>query len=122
MEWKEYFKCVTKGTMVSLLITVLFTAIFSLVMTYVNLGEGILGVVHVVVSCVALVIGSIFAAKSHKRNGWIVGLGVAIMFYIALLLMGFVLGAEEIFSIYVLIKLGLCIVIGVLAGMLGINL
>ncbi|GAB6170474.1 TIGR04086 family membrane protein [Clostridium carnis] len=122
MEWKNYFKCVLKGVLWSLIVTFLVTALFSIIMNSMTIGDGLFNVIYVVISCVSLVIGSIIAAKSHGSKGWIVGLAVGVVFYISLYLIGVICGAETTLGMYDLIKFGLCILIGTLSGMLGINL
>lgn len=122
MEWKSYFRSILKGVVGALIITILITSILSLIMTKVTFSEGVFNIIHVVISCVALVIGSIMGAKAHGSKGWLVGLGVGIIFYIALYIIGVICGAEAGLAMYDLIKFSLCVLIGTLSGMLGINL
>lgn len=122
MAWKNYFSCVFKGVVGSVAVTVILTAILSLFMTFVKISESMFSGLYVVITSLGLVFGTILAARLHEKNGWLVGLSVGAAFYIALYIMGVSLGADSTIGFYELVRFGLCIVVGVLSGMLGINL
>lgn len=122
MEWINYLKSVLRGLAFSLVITLIISIIFSFIMNNFQMGEKIFNIIYVVISCVALVIGSIIAVKSYGSKGWIVGLAVGCLFYIVLYLIGILFGAEATLTIYDFIKFMLCLFIGLFSGMLGINL
>ena len=122
MEWINYFKSVLRGLLWSLVITIIISIIFSFKMNKVPIGEKVFNIIYVVISCLALVAGSIIAVKSYGSKGWIVGLAVGCIFYIVLYLIGILFGAEATLTIYDFIKFVLCLFIGLFSGMLGINL
>ena len=49
-------------------------------------------------------------------------LSVGVLFYIALYAIGVLFGAEATLGLYDLMKFSLCVLVGILSGMLGINL
>lgn len=122
MDWIKYFKSVLKGLLWAILITIVATIIFSFVMNKVPIEENIFNIIYVVISCLALVLGSVIAVKSYGSKGWVVGLAVGCIFYISLYFVGILFGAEATLTFYDFIKFALCIFIGLLSGMLGINL
>ena len=122
MELKSYFNNVLKGLVGALAVTVLLTAIFSLLISFVEFSSAVFSGVFVVITSLGLIFGTIVAAKLHGRKGWLVGLTVGILFYIALYAIGVLFGAEATLGVYDLIKFSLCILVGTLSGMLGINL
>lgn len=122
MEWRDYFSNVLKGVIGAIAVTILLTAIFSLLMTFVEINSGMLSGIYVVITSVGLIFGSILSAKLHGHKGWLVGLAVGLLFYIALYAIGVLFGADATVGVYDLIKFSLCLVVGVLSGMLGINL
>ena len=91
-------------------------------MNRVTIGEKVFNVIYVVISCLALVIGSVIAVKSYGSKGWIIGLSVGCLFYIGLYFIGVLFSAETALSIYDFIKFVLCLFIGLFSGMLGVNL
>lgn len=122
MEWINYFKSVLKGLAWALVITIIISIIFSFIMNNIPMGEKVFNIIYVVISCLALVLGSVIAVKSYGSKGWIVGLAVGCIFYIVLYLIGILFGAEATLTIYDFIKFVLCLFIGLFSGMLGINL
>lgn len=122
MEWINYFKSVLRGLFWSFVIIIIISIIFSFIMNKIPIEEKVFNIIYVVISCLALVVGSIIAVKSYGSKGWIVGLAVGCIFYIALYLIGMLFGAEANLTIYDFIKFILCLFIGLLSGMLGINL
>lgn len=122
MEWINYFKSVLRGLVWSLVIIIIISIIFSFIMNSIPIEERVFNIIYVVISCLALVVGSIIAVKSYGSKGWIVGLAVGCIFYIVLYLIGILFGAEATLTIYDFIKFILCLFIGLLSGMLGINL
>ncbi|MDV4152225.1 TIGR04086 family membrane protein [Clostridium sp. AL.422] len=122
MEWQSYFKSVSKGLIWALVITTIASIIFAFIMNKVPIGETIFNIIYVVISCLALVVGSVIAVKSYGSKGWVVGLAVGCIFYIALYLIGVLFGAEASLTMYDFIKFSLCLFIGLFSGMLGINI
>ena len=122
MEWKDYFENVLKGVVGAVAIVTILTAIFSLIMSFVEIGPGMDSAINVGITSISLIFGTVLAAKLYGRKGWLVGLSVGILFYIALYAIGILFGAEATLGLYDLMKFSLCVLVGVLSGMLGINL
>lgn len=122
MEWKDYFENVLKGVVGAVAVVTILTAIFSLIMSFVEIGPGMDSAINVGITSISLIFGTVLAAKLYGRKGWLVGLSVGILFYIALYAIGILFGAEATLGLYDLMKFSLCVLVGVLSGMLGINL
>ena len=122
MEWTNYFKSVLRGLIWALVVTIISAIVFAFVMNKVTMGEKVFNIIYVVISCFALILGSVIAVKSYGSKGWVVGLAVGCIFYIALYLIGIIFGAEATLTMYDFIKFVLCLFIGLFSGMLGINL
>ncbi|WP_195987634.1 TIGR04086 family membrane protein [Clostridium sp. D53t1_180928_C8] len=122
MEWKDYFNNVLKGVVGAVAVTTILTAIYSLIMNFVDFSSGIDSAINVTLTSISLIFGTILAAKLYGRKGWLVGLSVGVLFYIALYAIGVLFGAEATLGLYDLIKFSLCALVGILSGMLGINL
>lgn len=122
MEIKDYFRCVLKGVIGAISVTIILIAIFSLVENYVKFNSGVSSAINVIVTSIGVIFGTILAAKLYGKKGWLVGLAVGVLFYISLYAIGILFGAEATLGLYDLMKFSLCIVAGILSGMLGINL
>lgn len=122
MEWKDYFNNVLKGVVGAVAVATILTAIYSLIMNFVDFSSGVDSAINVGLTSISLIFGTILAAKLYGRKGWLVGLSVGVLFYIALYAIGVLFGAEATLGLYDLIKFSLCALVGILSGMLGINL
>lgn len=122
MENNQYLRSVLKGTVGSIILCLIGVVVLSGLMTKLVFSKGIFNMLYVIISLVSLSIGAIIGAKKNESRGWLVGFGVAIGYYVVLFILSGVLGGGISFSIFDLAKLGIALVIGTLAGMLGINL
>ncbi|ASW42552.1 TIGR04086 family membrane protein [Clostridium isatidis] len=122
MEWENYFKSIFKGLIFALMATFLVTAILSFIMNSITLPDGLFNIIYVVISSLALLIGTVAAVKNYGSKGWIIGLSVGCIFYISLYFIGILFGAEASLTVYDFIKFALCLLIGAFSGMLGVNL
>lgn len=122
MEKNKYAKSVCKGTIGSILISIIGVIILSAMMTKFVFSESIFNMLYVIISLIAISIGAIIGAKKNESKGWLVGFGVAIGYYIGLFILSSLLNGEISFKLFELAKLIIAIIIGTLAGMLGINL
>ena len=69
-------------------------------MTFVEISESMFSGLYVVITSLGLVFGTILAANLYGKNGWLVGLAVGVFFYIALYIIGVLLGAK--FKVWIL--------------------
>ena len=122
MEWKDYFNNVLKGVVGAVAVAIILTAIYSLIMNFIDFSSGVDSAINVGLTSISLIFGTILAAKLYGRKGWLIGLSVGVLFYIALYAIGVLFGAEATLGLYDLIKFSLCALVGILSGMLGINL
>ena len=122
MEWKDYFNNVLKGVVGAVAVVTILTAIYSLIMNFIDFSSGVDSAINVGLTSISLIFGTILAAKLYGRKGWLIGLSVGVLFYIALYAIGVLFGAEATLGLYDLIKFSLCALVGILSGMLGINL
>lgn len=122
MDWKEYFENVLKGVVGAVALAILLAAILSLIMTFVDISPKMYSIAMISITSISLVFGTVFAAKLHGQMGWLIGLSVGVLFYIALYAIGILFGAEATLGSYDLMKFSLCVLVGILSGMLGINL
>lgn len=122
MENNKYFRAVLKGTVGSITLSLIGVVILSALMTKLVFSKGIFNMIYVIISLLSLSLGAVIGAKKNESKGWLVGFGVAIGYYLVLFILSSALGGEITFKLFDLAKLGIALVVGILAGMLGINL
>lgn len=122
MDNSKYFKSVAKGTIGTLIFSFLGITVLSLMMTKLVFSKGIFNMIYVIISLCSISLGAIIGARKNEAKGWLVGLGVAIGYYLILFLLSCILSGNITFQLFDLFKLVIALVIGTLAGMLGINM
>lgn len=122
MDWSRYIGSVAKGVLRAIIATVFFVILLSIVMSFIFPDIKTLSVAWVVITCISILLGSIYAARRNGEKGWLVGLGVAFLYYIGLLILSAVFKDMVNFSIADVYRMLIALVIGVLSGMLGINI
>lgn len=122
MENNKYFRAVLKGTVGSITLSLIGVVILSTLMTKLVFSKGIFNMIYVIISLLSLSLGAVIGAKKNESKGWLVGFGVAIGYYLILFILSSVLDGGITFKLFDLAKLGIALVVGTLAGMLGINL
>jgi len=122
MENSKFLKSVLKGTTGSLIFSFIGIAILSVLMTKLVFSKGIFNMIYVIISLCSLSLGAMIGAKKNESKGWLVGLGVAIGYYLVLFALSSSFSSETTFKLFDLAKLSIMLAVGTLAGMLGINL
>ncbi len=122
MEKGKYFKSIVKGGAFALLLSFICVVVLSGVMVKITFDKSVYNVIYVVISLAGLSIGSIIGAKKNGCRGWLVGAGVALCYYIILYLICSIISGTWSLNSFEGVKLVCCIIVGILSGMLGINL
>ena len=113
---------IIKGSVFSILITLILLFIYAILLTSTNIPESTMSVVVITITGISILIGSsISSFKIKKRgivNGGFVGLIYIITIYLisSIALMGFSMNITSI------IMLTVAIVIGMIGGIIGVNL
>lgn len=113
---------IIKGSIFSILITLILLFIYAILLTSTNIPESTMSVVVITITGISILIGSsISSFKIKKRgivNGGLVGLIYIITIYLisSIALMGFSMNITSIIMLIV------AIVIGMIGGIIGVNL
>ncbi|GAA0077838.1 TIGR04086 family membrane protein [Clostridium sp. CTA-5] len=122
MESNNYVKSVFKGLFGAIILSLIGVIILSIFMKVIDFTPSIFSMLYVIISLVSLAIGSIIGAKANSSKGWLVGLGIGLSYYLVLFILSSYIGGAITFKIFDVAKFAISMVIGLLAGMLGINL
>jgi putative membrane protein (TIGR04086 family) len=113
---------VGNGVLRATIITVFLLFLLAVVMTKVEVIPQVISVYFLVVTCVSIIYGAIYAARKNNRKGWMVGLLVAFLYMIVLYLISVIFFQDAAITSKDLIRLVIAVFVGILSGMLGINL
>lgn len=110
-----------KGLILAYIITAILILISAILITYTNLSESKLPLLNTIVMIISITSGSIYVAAMVKEKGWINGGIVGLAYYLILLLINLIFLKPLVFDIFSLSKLIISIVMGMIGGIIGIN-
>lgn len=122
MERSEYIKKIIKGVLFSLIITIILVFILSVIMTFMDISVQARNISNVIITCISVFLGTVYASRSINRKGWLTGVMVAIGYVFCLFLIYAVFNQQIEFSIRDVYRAILAVIVGALSGMLGVNI
>lgn len=111
-----------KGLIFSMGITMLLLFILSLILLYTPLKESNIPLFNTIIMIISITIGSIYVSISIGENGWINGGILGILYFLILVLLNYLFFKPFLIDMYLVGKLILSLVIGIIGGIIGINL
>ena len=108
---------VIKGSIFSIVISIILLLIYATVLTYTNVSENTMTVVLIAISGISILIGSSISSFKIKKQGMLNGALVGLIYMIFIYLyLGFMLDTKSI----IMIAVG--VIAGMIGGIVGVNL
>jgi len=112
-----------KGCLLALIITMIFLMISTLVLRFTSLSETKMPLINNVIMVLSLVVGSIYASRKIKDNGWLQGAAIGVLYYFIIILLNLLIVRNfGVFNIYMFSKLLISMLVGTIGGIIGVNL
>lgn len=113
---------IIKGSMTSMLITLIFLLIFSIVLTFTTVKENTIKPVIIVISTISVLIGTSLNTMKLKKNGIINGGVIGLIYILTIYILSSLTGSGFKLNVYSLIMIIFSILAGMIGGIIGINL
>ena len=120
--FKRCIKGILRGSIVSVILSIIFLIILSIVMINTDLDEQKYNIVYGLITSASLSLGALYAGKYTKKKGIIIGLSVSIIFSLLMNFFISVTGDVDFLGTEMLKKSMINAVVGVISGVLGVNL
>lgn len=111
-----------KGVLRGFFITLVILFLLSVINMQIEISPGIRSSALLVTTLISIVYGSIYASRKTGKMGWINGLLVSIFYMILFYIIARLGGSDIALGIKDIIRVLMAMVVGILAGMLGINI
>lgn len=118
---KDIVKTLGKGLLISFLITVVSLLIFSILLTYTNIGENTITPVIIIVTSISILIGSSIVNMKIKKNGMLNGALIGGSYILILYLISSTLNMRFSLNIQSIIMIAAGILFGIVGGIIGVN-
>lgn len=112
---------ILKGVGISIIFTILFLLIFSLILTYTNLSEQTMQPVIIVITAISILIGSSIGNFKLKKNGILNGAIIGGIYFITLYLLSSIINMNFAVSREMIIIVLIGILFGIFGGIIGVN-
>ncbi len=113
---------VIKGVLWALLLTVLLTALFSLILQFTSLSESLLGNFAGFTFFVSIFMSAVIGARSAKFKGLLHGLASSLAYLAIILIIGIIFTTQAISIYFVMKRFLFAVILGALGGFIGIGL
>ncbi|MBU5314121.1 TIGR04086 family membrane protein [Tissierella carlieri] len=111
-----------KGLVLAYIITCILILFFSILLTYSSLRENKMPLVNTIIMVISVTSGSVYVAKMVKEKGWINGGIIGMAYYLILIMLNFIFLKPLVLDIFSISKLVLACIIGIIGGIIGINI
>ena len=113
---------IIRGSLFSIIISVIGLLIFAIVLTNSNVSENIIPIVIIVISNLSILIGSIICNKRIAKNGIVNGMLVGLIYLIIIYLASSIAIKSFDFNLKSVIMILCSILSGTIGGIIGVNL
>ncbi len=111
-----------KGSVISILLTMILLMAFSAILTYTNVNESTMPTVIIIITAFSILLGSQITTRKIKKNGIVNGALVGIIYILCLYLISSFVTNNFALGHYSIIMIITSILIGGLGGIIGVNL
>lgn len=112
---------IAKGTLISLISTVIMLFIFSLILAFTNVQENTINPVIMIVTAISILIGSSIANIKIRKNGLINGALIGACYILTIYLISSILNWKFSLNLQSIIMIVIAIIFGILGGIIGVN-
>lgn len=119
---KENFKRIIKGSITSIILTLVLLFIFSIIVTYTNVKESIISPIIIIITSISILIGSSISSLKIKKNGLLNGTIVGIIYILTIYILSSIMGMGFKIDINSVLMIIFAIAAGMLGGIVGVNI
>ena len=115
------FKYILKGVIISIISTLIFLFIFSLILTYTNVSEKLINPFIIVVTAISIFIGSSIGSLKLQKQGILSGALIGGIYLISLYIISGIIKNNFSMTIQSIILIISGMICGMFGGIIGVN-
>lgn len=119
---KNTITYIVKGTITSIIITLIMLLIFSVILANTNINEETMFPIITTITAISIVIGGIVSTKNIEKKGIIIGAITGLFYIITIYLCSSIIVENFAVNLYSIILISASIVAGMFGGIIGVNL
>ena len=114
-------KKILKGSIISMLITIIALLIFASLLTYTSMSEATIPAVIIVISIISILIGITICMAKVKKNGIVNGALIGLIYIMLIYLLSSIIQGNFAINIYSIIMIIGSTLAGAVGGIIGVN-
>ena len=118
---KNNIKIIAKGSLVSIIITIVALMIFAIILSSTGVPETAIPTVIIIITAVSILIGSSLSMTKIKKNGIVNGALIWLIYIVFIYLLSSIVERDFSMSLYSIIMIVGSILAGAIGGIIGIN-
>lgn len=111
-----------KGSLISILFTLILLFIFSIILTYTSISETVISPVVIVISSISILIGSSISTMKIKKNGLVNGLFVGLIYMLFIYIVSSLINTGFAVTTTSIIMILSGVIAGIIGGIVGVNI
>lgn len=115
------FVKILKGSVFSILITLVLILIYSAILTYTKLNESTIPIVVIAITAISILIGSLISSVNIKKNGLTNGALVGLIYILTIYLLSSIISKNFSLNMYSWFMIIASIMAGAIGGIIGVN-
>lgn len=119
---KNNFLKILKGSIVSIIITLVLIIFASMILTFTNIPEAVISAMIIIISAISILVGSIISTLYIDNKGMVNGACVGLIYIVVLYLLSSITVAGFNLNIKSSVMMLVSIIAGMIGGIIGVNL
>ena len=119
---KKNSEFIVQGLLRAVIFTVIMLLMFAVILTFKDVGEKVSSIVYLLITILSIMYGTIYAVRKINKKGWLIGLIISIIYMIIIYIISIFSGNTLTFGADRFLRILLALILGVLSGMLGVNI
>lgn len=112
---------IIKGSLLSIIVSVIFLIIFAVLLTYTNLSENTITPVVLAIVGLSILMGSYLSTRKIEQNGILNGAIVGVIYMLILYIASSVIFMDFSLRVSSIIMIGCGLIAGIIGGIIGVN-
>lgn len=113
---------VLKGSVASIVITLVLLLIYSALLTYTSINENTMPIFIIAITAISILAGSLISSLNIKKNGLANGALVGLIYILVIYLLSSIISANFSLNMYSIIMMIASVIAGAIGGIIGVNI
>lgn len=113
---------IIKSVFLALIISLICIIIYAVVLSITPVTDDTMSIITQVITMISIVAASVYCSKKTKNKGWLYGIIIGIVFILVIIPISMIWGQMPTFDKYFIAKLLMASLVGLIGGIIGVNL